>query len=144
MARGLPFSQPTEISIRRVYYRRGARRNEPRPKGVGISISDGELITDGAGISISDGVLVVDGAGVSISDGVLVVDGVGISISDGELVDVAPAAAFTFVPTALAFPDTDPGSVAELTVTVTNTGDAAGTVTGFSVMGDAYSADLVS
>lgn len=144
MAQGLPFSQPGEISIRRIYYRRGARRNPVTPVGVGISISDGVLVTDGVGISISDGVLIVDGVGISISAGVLVTDGVGISISNGVLITDDPAAILTFSPTALAFPDTALGASTEMTVTVTNTGDAAATITSFSVTGAAFAAELVS
>ncbi|MGH2343381.1 hypothetical protein ACRC7T_18100 [Segnochrobactraceae bacterium EtOH-i3] len=115
----------------------------PAPKG-SFSVSDGMLIIDGGEFSVSDGILIIDGGEFSVSDGVLITDGGTFSVSDGELVDVTPAAAFTFSPTALAFPATDPSSAAELTVTVTNTGDAAGTITDFSVTGDAYSADLVS
>lgn len=100
----------------------------PAPKG-SFSVSDGVLIIDGGEFSISDGVLITDGGSFSISDGVLITDN--------------PAAILTFSPTSLAFPATDPGAAADLTVTVTNTGDAAATITGFSVTGAAFAAELV-
>lgn len=143
MATGLPFSQPSEISLRRIYYRRGARRNQVAPTGI-FSVSDGFLIVEGGEFSVSDGVLIVDGGEFSVSDGVLVTDGGSFSISDGVLITDNPAAVLTFSPTALAFPDTDPGASTEITVTVTNTGDAAGSITDFSVTGAAFAAELVS
>lgn len=143
MATGLPFSQSSEISVRRIYYRRGARRNPAAPGGA-FSISDGVLIVEGGEFSISDGELITDGGIFSISDGVLITDGGSFSISNGVLITDNPAAILTFSPTSLAFPDTDPGASAELTVTVTNTGDAAATITEFSVTGTAFAAELVS
>lgn len=126
----IPIKRAVNVTISRVYKHGPCGYVTGSSAGVGISISDGELITDGVGISISDGVLIVEGVGISISDGVLV--------------DATPAAIMTFAPTALAFPATDPGASAELTVTVTNTGDAAGSITGFSVTGTAFTAELVS
>lgn len=144
MARRLPISRAVNVTIARVYKHGPCGYVIGTVEGGAFSVSDGVLIVDGGEFSVSDGVLIIDGGEFSVSDGVLITDGGSFSISDGVLITDNPAAILTFSPTSLAFPDTDPGASAELTVTVTNTGDAAATITEFSVTGAAFAAALVS